>query len=205
MACMATLWLTSSIGTTLFGRRHTRPLTAKEAGASANSRRFCAGRDFREAAGVIDELAHQTAFLKVLIVGEAKRWERQFRNLISFIAMGYPEPMIRRKGHSLTRDISRPQYPDTLDCRYFVMRGRLWRNGNPALDRETRERLVKDLMSARHALGDATDGSDKLASPRRRVETAKTALGERGPVWRGRRGTDFQPATRREYALCRLL
>ena len=30
------------------------------------------------------------------------------------------------------------RYPETLDGRYFVVRGRLWRRSNPALDEETR-------------------------------------------------------------------
>ncbi|WP_438748257.1 hypothetical protein [Pararhizobium sp. O133] len=91
----------------------------------------------------------------------------------------------------MTQDISRPRYPDTPDGRYFVVRGRLWRKSNPALDAETKGRLVKELMSARRAVRDAKDDSDKLASARRKVDTAKTALGERGPVWWADGAPDF--------------
>ena len=38
-------------------------------------------------------------------------------------------------------------YPTTPDGRYFVVRGRLWRASNPALDCVTRDRLVKELMA----------------------------------------------------------
>lgn len=39
-----------------------------------------------------------------------------------------------------------PPYPETPDGRYFVVRGRLWRKSNPALDDDLRQRLVKALM-----------------------------------------------------------
>ena len=74
-------------------------------------------------------------------------------------------------------------YPDTPDGRYFVVRGRLWRRSNPALDEETRESLVKDLMSARRAVRDAKGEKAATAEARSRVEQMKVALGERGPVW----------------------
>ena len=75
--------------------------------------------------------------------------------------------------------------PVTPDGRYFVVRGRLWRCSDPALDPEARARLVADLMSARRAVRDALRSSDTraLASARAAVDRAKTALGERGPVW----------------------
>jgi hypothetical protein len=77
------------------------------------------------------------------------------------------------------------RYPDTPDGRYFVVRGRLWRKSNPALDDETRERLVGELMSARRAVRDAANDPSEIAKARRRVSEAKMALGERGPVWWG--------------------
>ncbi|MEG3181285.1 hypothetical protein [Sphingomonas sp. LT1P40] len=43
----------------------------------------------------------------------------------------------------------------TSDGRYFVVRGRLWRTSNPALADEDRERLVKELMTARRAVATA--------------------------------------------------
>ena len=62
-------------------------------------------------------------------------------------------------------------YPVTLDGRYFVVRGRLWRCSNPKLPPKKREKLVRELMLARRQKD--RDGVDK----------AKRALGERGPVW----------------------
>ncbi|MBB1251647.1 hypothetical protein [Rhizobium sp. G21] len=78
---------------------------------------------------------------------------------------------------------SPPHYPDTLDGRYFVVRGRLWRKSNPALDEEAREGLVRELMSARRAVREAKNHPSEMRLARQRVNDAKVALGERGPVW----------------------
>lgn len=59
---------------------------------------------------------------------------------------------------------------------------RLWRAANPELAAEEREKQVSELMSARRAVREATGDSD-LAAARTRVNSAKIALGERGPVW----------------------
>ncbi len=75
------------------------------------------------------------------------------------------------------------RYPETSDGRYFVVRGRLWRRSNPALDEETRQQLVKQLMSARRDVRAAKGDAHALADARHRVNDAKVALGERGPVW----------------------
>lgn len=77
----------------------------------------------------------------------------------------------------------KPFYPDTPDGRYFVVRGRLWRKSDPALDEETRIRLVKELMAARRAVRQAKGDRVALAQARARVDEAKIALGERGKVW----------------------
>lgn len=74
-------------------------------------------------------------------------------------------------------------YPHTPDGRYFVVRGRLWRMSNPALAEEVRASLVAELMSARRAVRDAGNDPYAKEDARARVDTAKTALGERGPVW----------------------
>lgn len=74
-------------------------------------------------------------------------------------------------------------YPETEDGRYFVVRGRLWRRSNPALGDAKRGELVKELMSARRAVRAAKGDPDGLAVARGRVDAAKVALGERGPVW----------------------
>lgn len=83
------------------------------------------------------------------------------------------------------RSAARIDHPATPDGRYFVVRGRLWRLSNPALDEETRSRLVQDLMQARRDVRAANGAGDKAALARARgaVDAAKIALGERGPVW----------------------
>jgi len=71
------------------------------------------------------------------------------------------------------------KYPHTPDGRYFVVHGRLWRLSNPHLDAVTRDALVRELMAVRSTRGDA----EALARARAQVDSAKHALGERGPVW----------------------
>ena len=83
--------------------------------------------------------------------------------------------MSDRSGH--------PPYPETPDGRYFVVRGRLWRKSNPALDDDLRQRLVKALMAARNAVRQAKGDPQAAAVARKEVNDAKIALGERGPVW----------------------
>ncbi len=73
-------------------------------------------------------------------------------------------------------------HPTTPDGRYFVVRGRLWRKSNPALAAQRREALVKQLMDARRALRNPNPDAER-AAVRQRVDEAKRALGERGPVW----------------------
>lgn len=75
--------------------------------------------------------------------------------------------------------------PTTLDGRYFVVRGRLWRTTNPALPEAVRGPLVQQLMHARRAVKTALGSQDAhaLAQARAAVNTAKISLGERGPVW----------------------
>lgn len=75
--------------------------------------------------------------------------------------------------------------PVTPDGRYIVVRGRLWRRANPDLGAEQRHAITAELMSARRAVGAALrrHDDDALAVARARVNSAKVALGERGPVW----------------------
>lgn len=77
------------------------------------------------------------------------------------------------------------RYPETPDGRYFVVRGRLWRRANPALEPAEHERLVHVLMEARRAVGTAKRAGDAAGvyRARRTVDATKVALGERGPVW----------------------
>lgn len=67
----------------------------------------------------------------------------------------------------------------------MVVRGRLWRRSNPHLEPELRQLLVKALMEARRAVGQARRSGDaeSLRAAGQRVDVAKRALGERGPVW----------------------
>ena len=73
----------------------------------------------------------------------------------------------------------------TPDGRYLVVRGRLWRATNPHLSPEMRSKLVADLMDARREVKAASRAQDaeRLAAARSAVDTAKIALGERGPAW----------------------
>jgi hypothetical protein len=72
----------------------------------------------------------------------------------------------------------------TPDGRYFVVRGRLWRRANPNLPAEKRDALIRELMAARAVQAALTSGNaQELALARKAVDTAKIALGERGPVW----------------------
>ncbi|WP_336921163.1 biopolymer transporter Tol [Aquipuribacter sp. SD81] len=73
----------------------------------------------------------------------------------------------------------------TPDGRYLVVRGRLWRAADPRLPAGERDRLTRELMAARRDKGAAVRAGDDAAreAARRRVDAAKHALGERGPVW----------------------
>jgi hypothetical protein len=75
--------------------------------------------------------------------------------------------------------------PVTPDGRYIVVRGRLWRAANPHLPPEWRQTLVDELMAARRAVARAKhvgDGAAEIAA-HAAVQSAKVALGERGPTW----------------------
>ncbi|GAA2720496.1 hypothetical protein [Cellulomonas aerilata] len=76
-------------------------------------------------------------------------------------------------------------HPTTPDGRYLVVRGRLWRRSDPGLGADERARLTRELMAARRAKGAAMRAGDAAArkEARARVDAAKVALGERGPVW----------------------
>ena len=84
----------------------------------------------------------------------------------------------------------------TPDGRYLIVRGRLWRAANPNLDADLRQRLVNELMQARRAVAQAKGNEPALAQARARVDAAKHALGERGPVW----WTDGAPDLNRHMA-----
>ena len=75
----------------------------------------------------------------------------------------------------------------TEDGRYIVIDGRRWRATDPNLPEQRRKELVRELMSARSAVGWAKRRGDAEAekAARKRVHAAKVALGERGPKWWG--------------------
>lgn len=77
------------------------------------------------------------------------------------------------------------RHPVTPDGRYFVVRGRLWRMSDPAIDPVRRSELVRQLMAARRAVGIAlkSGDADSESAARAAVDDAKHELGERGPVW----------------------
>ena len=89
-------------------------------------------------------------------------------------------------------------YHITPDGRYFVVRGRLWRMSNPALEQDKRAVLVRELMNARRDTARARRTGDRALAQdaRRRVQAAKEALGERGAVW----WTDGAPDYNRHLA-----
>ena len=66
-----------------------------------------------------------------------------------------------------------------------MVRGHLWRCSNPALSEEKRTALTRELMGARRVKGVAIwqGDRDSQKEARQRVDAAKHALGERGPVW----------------------
>ncbi len=84
--------------------------------------------------------------------------------------------------HSAARTGVVPDYTPTPDRRYFVVRGRLWRLSNPALDSSEHARLVQELMIARRALREGLNPGERL-SARQKIDAAKRALGERGDPW----------------------
>lgn len=71
----------------------------------------------------------------------------------------------------------------TPDGRYIVVDGKLWRTVRPDLPSSIRLKWVAELMSARRAIRDAKGNESKISDARSRVQIAKVALGERGPVW----------------------
>lgn len=86
--------------------------------------------------------------------------------------------------------MSRPPPPRTPDGRYIVVDGVLWRATRPDLSDDARDALVKRLMAARRAVGQAGDDAATRAA-RAEVDAAKVALGERGPVWWDDGAPDF--------------
>ena len=81
----------------------------------------------------------------------------------------------------------------TPDGRHVVVDGRRWRASDPSLPEPLRTELVAELMAARRAVRAAGDDEAAERAARDRVQDAKVALGERGPVW-------WEPVTPDEVA-----
>jgi hypothetical protein len=110
--------------------------------------------------------------------GLTYRWQHIFnrepaRRGRGLICMGVPDEATMAK------------HPQTPDGRYFIVKEMLWRCANPSLSDATRRALVGDLMRARRDVKKAKSDQDEMAlmAAREAVDTAKVALGERGPVW----------------------
>ena len=73
----------------------------------------------------------------------------------------------------------------TPDGRYFVVRGRLWRRAIPTYLRKNATLWCASSWprSARSRRRSSPATPEELALARKAVDTAKIALGERGPVW----------------------
>ena len=73
----------------------------------------------------------------------------------------------------------------TPDGRWLVVDGRRWRATDPEIPEDVAAALLRELMSARRAVGAALRVADAVAerAARDRVHRAKTALGERGTPW----------------------
>lgn len=80
----------------------------------------------------------------------------------------------------------RPAPELTADGHHVVIDGRRWRATDPSIPDGFRQELVDELMAARRAV------KASESDARRRVQDAKTALGERGaPWWEDRTGATF--------------
>lgn len=95
--------------------------------------------------------------------------------------------------------MQKASHPVTPDGRYFIVSGRLWRTSDPSLSAERRQELVNELMDARRQVGASMKAGapDAVRQARVRVDAAKRALGERGPVW----WTDGAPDYNRKMAV----
>jgi hypothetical protein len=75
----------------------------------------------------------------------------------------------------------RPFSPGKATSCFILVNGRRWRTSDPLIPETFRQELVNELMAARRAVRDAKNQRD-IQRSRRRVNDAKSALGER-PWW----------------------
>ena len=88
-------------------------------------------------------------------------------------------------GHDLDLSGSTDSDDAADEQRYFVVDGRPWRRTDPDIATDELAALKSALGRARNAVRRARQGGDEvaLADARRRVQLAKTGLGERGTPW----------------------
>lgn len=110
---------------------------------------------------------------------------------------------LRKQANEPTQPVGQ-RYPRTPDGRYFVVKQQLWRCTDPSLPEDRRQALVSELMTARREVRQAKqlDDAERLRQARARVNAAKVALGERGPVWWNDGAPDFnrRKVTQTPYA-----
>ena len=121
---------------------------------------------------------------------------------MSGLPMARPRPLYRpgEPQRSRAADGTPPDtHPVTPDGRNFVVRGRLWRRSDPALDPAERAALVQALMAARRAKGQAMRQGDPLAreAARGRVEAGQAGARRARPRSAGRMAP---PTTTRDLA-----
>lgn len=70
-------------------------------------------------------------------------------------------------------------------ARWMVINGRRWRRTDPALPAELAAQLKSHLGRGRSSVGAGkkTGDDERVARARKRVNLAKTGLGERGDYW----------------------
>ncbi len=75
--------------------------------------------------------------------------------------------------------------PAEDSARWLVIKGRRWRRTDPALPAELEAQLKSHLGRGRSSVGAGkkTGDEERVARARKRVNLAKTGLGERGPYW----------------------
>ena len=80
----------------------------------------------------------------------------------------------------------------TADGHYIIIEGRRWRATDPSIPEDKRKELVVELMKARRDVGRSLGAGDETAEreARGRVNRLKTALGERGPKWWEKQGSE---------------
>ena len=77
------------------------------------------------------------------------------------------------------------KHPVTPDGRYFVVRGRLWRLADPAIDPARKAALVHDLVAARRAIKDAKCVGDSGSDVKNEMRRYKKGTAKSGPGGKG--------------------